>query len=311
MSRNIQIPSRERREKQHFFIGGTEVFGVQSLSCSYNAGYQPLEFLGMSQTVDYPNNAQVASISCNSLMLGADSFINYTGDSSFSGYIVADKTTPGGQNFSFTSAYLTSYQVRCSVGQIPEIATEILAVGDAGRLAGDQYNTDFAAISASTAVLTPQIASYSTIEVSMPEFSTNRLQSFQVSIQSPRNPIYKLGSRTPYLVDLIYPLRVDASFTMDVNDFLSYRLNSFPCSPVSKDIIFAFNEYGSGANVMTYSFSNMRFQGMKYSTEINGSVSVSVEYSTFIEAPFPLSSSLKADTDLITADTTLFTADYY
>lgn len=308
MSNQISIPSRERREKQRFFIGGTEVFGIQSLSANYSVGAAPLEYLGMSNTQEFPNGPQVASISINSLMLTADPFISYTGNSSFSGYVVTSAASPGGQNFSFTSAYLTSYQVRCSVGQIPEISTEILAVGDAGRLAGDQFISDFAAISASTTVLNPQIVSYGTIEVSMDEFTTNRLQSFQLSIQSPRNPVYKLGSRIPLLVDLVYPLDISASFTLDVNDFLAYRLNSYPCAPIIKNIVFAFNEYGSGSNVMTYSFSNMKFQGMKYGIDVNSNVSVSLDFRGQI-APPRVNEGYRCDTTKFSTDMTLWTID--
>lgn len=314
MSSNIVIPSRERREKQHFFINGSEVFGLQQISINYNVGAGSLEFLGMSQTVEYPQQPQIASISCNSLVLGTDYFINYTGDSSFSGYLVTNTTTPGGQNFSFTSAYLTNYSIKCAVGQIPEISTEILAVGNAGYIpVGYSPETDanLTSIAASTATLTPQIASWGTIELNLGEITTNRLQSFQISIQTPRNPIYKLGSRIPYLIDQIYPISIDLAATIDINDFLSSRLNSYPCSVDERDVSVSVNDYSSGAMILSYSFTKMRFQGARRSMDVNSNANIELNWRGYVEAPFPLSSSLKADSDLIFSDDSIFTADYY
>lgn len=314
MSNQIQIPSRERREKQHFFINGSEVFGLQQISINYNIGAQPLEFLGMYQTTEYPNGPQIASISTNSLVLGSDSFINFTGDTSFAGYLVTNASTPGGQNFSFTSAYLTNYNIKCAIGQIPEISTEILAVGNAGYIpVGYSAETDanLTSIAASTATLTPQIASYSTIELNLGEITTNRLQSFQISIQTPRNPIYKLGSRVPYLVDQIYPITVDLAANIEINDYLSSRLNSYPCSVDERDISVSLNDYSSGAAILSYSFTKMRFQGTKRSIDVNSNATIELNWRGYIEAPFPLSSSLKADTTLLSSDTTLVLASYY
>lgn len=313
MANSIVIPSRERREKQHLFIGGREIYGVQSLTSSYNVGAFPIEYLGMSQTSEYPNSAQMANVSINTLMIERDPFINYTGNTPINGYVVNDASIPGGDNFSFTSAYLTSYNARCAIGQIPEVSVEMLVVGNAGYISeglSPTTDADFAVISSYASGINQSIASYGTIDVTLDELTTNRLQSFQISIVTPRNPVYELGSRTPYLVDQLYPIEVSANFTIDANDYLAYRLNTYPCSTDVRNLSFNFKNYQTDASIISYSFANMKFQGLKYSTDINSNVSVELNYRGYIEAPNSGISSFRCDSTMITADNTNFTADF-
>lgn len=313
MSSQIVIPSRERREDQHLFIDGREIYGVQQISSNYSLGARPIEYIGATDTVEMPDSQQVASVSVTTLMLDVDPLISYTGNQNFNGYIVNSPSSPSANNFSFTNAYLDSYSVRCGVGQIPEINANFTSYGNAGFIpAGysSQTDSDFTAISAYTSGINMQIASYGCIEVNLDDFTTNRLQSFQVDIATPRNPLYCIGSRYPYYVDQVYPIQVNASFTIDVNDYLSYRLNSYPCSPITKNLTLAFNEYSSGSNIITYSFSDMRFQGLRYSTDVNSNVSVEYQYRGFIEAPNNAIDNFRCDTTLITCDDTRFTWDY-
>lgn len=313
MSSQIYIPSRERREDQHLFIGGREIYGIQQFSCDYSLGAIPIEFLGATNTVEMPDSAQTATISLNTLMIELDPLIQYTGNVSFNGYVVNAASDPGSNNFSFTNTYLNSYNVRCGVGQIPEISAELTSYGNAGFLPdsySSQVDTDFAAISTYASGLNMQIASYGSIEVNLDDFTTNRLQSFQVNISTPRNPIYSLGSRTPYFVDQVYPIEVNASFSIDVNDYLAYRLNDYPTSPLTENLTLSFNEYSSGTNIISYAFNNMRFQGLRYSTDVNSNVSVEYRYRGFIEAPNNAIDNFRCDTTVITCDDTRFSWDY-
>jgi hypothetical protein len=313
VSNSIVIPSRQRRQDQRFFIGGSEVYGIQSINVNYNLGATSLEHLGMTNTLEFPTQPQIATVSINSLVLNADVFINYTGNTSINGYIVNSSSSPGSENFSFTNAYLTSYSIKCGIGQIPEVSTEFLVLGNAGYFP-DGYSvstdTDFAAIEAYNSTLNPNIASYSTIDVNLDDFTTNRLQSFQVNINTPRNPIYSLGSRTPYLVDQGQPIEVNASFTIDVNDYLAYRLNSYPCSPVSKNLTLTFKNYQTNSTIISYSFNNMRLQGISRSIDVNSNASLEFKYRTYIEPPTSAIPGFRADCTLVTADTTEFSADY-
>ena len=315
MSENISIPSRLQRQNQHLFIGGREIYGVQSIDISYNLGAQPLTHLGNSQTYEFPSAAQTANVSVSMLMVDTDPIQQYTGNYGFNGYVVKTVATPTSDNFSFTSGFLNSYSFRCAVGQIPEISADITAFGNAGFISNGysaQTDSDFTAISTYSSGLVQKIPSYGTIDVSIDDFATNRLQSFSVSITSDRVPVYGIGSRYPTAVNLTYPLEVIASFRIDKNDYLAYKMNSYPCSPITKNLTLSFSDYQTNTAITSYSFSNMALQGLKYSTDVNGNVGVDFQYRGYINGPaasFP--SDLRADTTLFTADDTYLTADYY
>jgi hypothetical protein len=54
VSTQIQVPSRERRQDQHLFIGGREIYGVQNISSNYSLGATPITYLGMTNTIEMP-----------------------------------------------------------------------------------------------------------------------------------------------------------------------------------------------------------------------------------------------------------------
>ena len=178
--------SRIRREGQRLTVNGTGINAIQSLSFGYQSTAQPITPLGLSQVVYAPSAPQTATINTNSLLVYDDFFINFTGEMPFSGQVDYKD-----QNVKFTEAYLSSYSSSCSIGEIPSIGMQADIFGELGT--GSFF--DFGATTPHDEEL--KIAGYNSIDISLDEFSSNRVNSYSLDIGVPRAPIYAFNDRTP------------------------------------------------------------------------------------------------------------------
>ena len=211
---------RIRREAESITINGSGVQGVQSIGMDYNSVAQPLSSLGIQGNngpVYAPGGPQTASLSINTLfshkipsasnILSENFFLNFTGDLPFSGQVKY-----GSESFLFKKAYLNSYNVSCAIGEIPQISTSSTVFGELGT--GD--------IVFPTSDPEPQelaIPGYSSIEINLDEFTTNRVTSFNVGINTPRVPIYALNGDEPTTVIAGNPVNVGVDFSINVDDY--------------------------------------------------------------------------------------------
>ena len=137
MSNDINNLARRRREEQLFFVNGTQISGIQSLDANYSTNYAPLKFIGMNETQYIQRGPKTASITLNQSLIASDQFLKFTGSSGFNGYVFKSKSNTS-DNFSFTSGYLTSYNSRCGIGNIPEVSIGVQVYGNIGELANTE-----------------------------------------------------------------------------------------------------------------------------------------------------------------------------
>lgn len=267
---NFLGADRITRERQKVFIGTREVPGIISVQASYQNNYFPLKFLGSSIASGVPEGVQQGQVSINSLIITNDYFLSYTGTSGFNGYIVKVSGNPL-DNISFSSGYLTSYTSRCSIGQIPETNVSISVLGNLGRLPtgytpqilNDLQNLDF------TFPYQLKIASPNSINITMDEFNTNRVLSYDLQINVPRLPVYALGTEFPIAVNINWPLEVTLGFKIDVNDYVAKTFRDFPYSQTIKNISLSINDYSGNAVITSFGFNNMNLIGESFSFDSN------------------------------------------
>tara|TARA_R110000824_G_scaffold275198_1_gene463897 strand:- start:2689 stop:3528 length:840 start_codon:yes stop_codon:yes gene_type:complete len=274
---------RIRREAESLTINGSGIQGVQSVGMDYSSVVRPLSSLGIQGSngpVYAPEGPQTASLNVNTLfshkipsasnILSENFFLNFTGDVPFSGQIKY-----GTKNFIFKRAYVNNYSVSCAIGEIPQISTNSTVFGELGT--GD--------ISFPSNVPSPQelaIPGYSSIEINLDEFTTNRVSSFDVSIDTPRIPIYALNGDEPTAVIAGNPVQVGVNFALEVDDYEIKNMGFVPNETSFRYVAITLKKNNSDTTLLTYSFDNMLLTSESFSAPVDSNAVVNFSLNSSI-----------------------------
>jgi hypothetical protein len=267
---------RIRREAESLTINGSGIQGIQSVGVEYNSTAEPLSSLGIRGSngpVYAPQGPQTAGLQVNTLFshkipssantLSENFFLNFTGDVPFSGQVKY-----GAKNFIFKKAYVENYSVSCSIGEIPQISTSAIVFGELG-----QGSVSFP----SDVVSSPQelaIAGYNSMEINLDEFTTNRVNSFGISIDTPRVPIYALNGDEPTTVIAGNPVVVGIDFVLEVDDYEIKNMKFVPSETVFRNTTITLKRNDSDDTLLTYSFDNMVLASESFQGDVGSSAAV-------------------------------------
>ena len=277
------------RGKQHFYLNSTEVSGVQSASISYKIPKTPIRYIGVEEVDFAANGSTQADIQVESFVVGKDYFIEHTGESPFNGYVLKDKNNSA-ENFSFRSGFLTSHVVRCSIGELPSTQSSITAFGGAGRIDTTDslvsgHLTSIASGPADTSRL--NFISAGSIEVELNDLKSNRINSFEISYNTERQPIYGLGNKDPKHVFLKYPIPVECKFNIDVmeNGYVAYNSTGYPCNDRTGSLRIKLNDMYSDSLVENYDLGNVHLVQESHVSNTNGPTTMDLVYKGFLKRP--------------------------
>ena len=123
--------------EQTVVINGHRLLGVQSVDGSYGINEKPIRVAGVGFIDAVPNAPLQGNFSINRKMVGKDPLLetNSLGkyiydEAEIDGVIMYDNDTKG---FGFTKGRISRYNVTCSVGNVPDIQTDITVYGDLGK----------------------------------------------------------------------------------------------------------------------------------------------------------------------------------
>jgi hypothetical protein len=134
--------------EQTVIINGYRLNGVQSVDGSYGISERPIKVAGVGFIDSIVDSPLEGNFSINRKMVSADPLLstNSVGkydmdEQEISGAILYQDNTKG---FGFTKARVSRYSVTCSVGEIPDIQTDITVYGNLGSnvLKVDPYSVD-------------------------------------------------------------------------------------------------------------------------------------------------------------------------
>ena len=219
--------------ENYFFLNNSTISGITSVDGSYNINYAPIKTIGVGYNKQVIAEVPVVNFSINKYLLYNEPFLNFTGENndrtakSFAGSL-----NYSNKKFGFLSGYLNSFNLSCSVGETPTTTSDIVVYGDVGP----NYN-------ASGNLKAPYISVPQTKDIilSCSGSSTNRITNFDYNINCQKKPIYTLyqsgysysaptGPTTPVVnyipaeVLLNLPIEINASFTLEVDDYNSRSL---------------------------------------------------------------------------------------
>lgn len=287
MANDFIIKENVRKEKQHFFLNTTEIPGIQNLQVSYEQNLKPLVFAGMGNPVMVPDGPQKGNVSLSYLVISGDSFLQHTGLGLFNSYIIRARDSTA-QNVSMISGALTSYRSSCKIGEIPAIDINYSVFGNIGKLtAEDEYQLflDFAVIAAQSTNYNYQIAFYGSIDLNINEFSTNRVLSYDLSLNIERNAIYPLGTRTPTQVEINWPIEVVCGVEYAVNDYPVYKLHNVPTGYKNQNLELILKSYNLDQTIIAYRFSGLSLVSEVYNTNVDGMSTVQAIYKGYLGRP--------------------------
>jgi len=272
-------------EKKLLFLNRERVVGVQSANANQNFAASPLTYAGIGvDTVKYvPRGEQTNSFSINSYLVNKDYFLEAaTGNSLYNIYLTTDKNDFT-KYYSILSGYCNSFQTSYSVGAVAETSANFVAIGDAGKVPTGSMSSvqiaDLTYINSNsfdvTGLLIPDVGS---IELNIDTFSTNRLLSYTIRVESNKIPFYAMGSRTPKRVDNIYPINVSCDFTFEQGSYQDTRLRNFPQSGIVKNLSVIVKDHKTAETICSYSFQNLNLVSESTEISVNESVTVNQSY---------------------------------
>lgn len=307
--------------ENQFFLNNSTISGILSVDGSYNINYAPIKTIGVGYNKQVIAEVPVVNFSINKYLLYNEPFLSFTGENrnktatSFKGSLNYNN-----KKFGFLSGYLNSFNLSCSVGEIPTTTSDIVVFGDVGPTydASGDLKTPYISV--------PQVKD---IILTCSGSSTNRITSFEYSINCNKQPIYTLnqsgysfggasGPSGPYApspnyipseVLLNLPIEINANFSLEVDDYTSRSvyniLNndtdaSFSISikgTIFEDIPLKINGQNAtvdngnnllplrksvGINMFTQSFNNVKLVSQEFNSNADDVLSVKLNYKGYL-----------------------------
>jgi hypothetical protein len=271
---------RIRRDAESITINGTGIQGVQSISANYSSTAQPLRNLGINSIKYAPEGPQTATLDVSNLLINTVSssapvtsteiMQNFTGDIAFSGVV-----NHGTKNFIFTEGYMETYSVSCAIGEIPQVSTSSVIYGEFGTGA-------LANVPADNNPSVVNIPSYSSMEINLDTFNTNRVSSFNVNIATPRVPLYAVGSDVPTGVIAGTPVEVNVNFALEPDDYEIKNMRFVPDETVFQNTVITLKKNNSDTTLLEYSFSGMLLTSESFQGGSNSNAAINFNLRSFI-----------------------------
>lgn len=254
--------------EQQFYLSGIQLSGVTSIEGSYGISESPINIIGKGYTYPTRTGPMEGQFSIGKYYIGQEPLLNYTGDNHISGSINFNN-----RSFGFSTGYLTNYSISCSIGSIPTTSASISVYGDIGS------GIDSSGVNSHPAI---QIPNQGSISLNASGYNTNRITSFNYSLRTDRNPVYKVGSPYPVQVDRKFPLVQQASFTIEVNDFEVTKMREYLIKPRQQDLIISFANPINDNNIETFTLKNARLLRQGLSSSSDGITKVELGYTAYI-----------------------------
>jgi len=256
--------------ENYFFLNNSTISGILSVDGGYSINYAPIKTIGVGYSKQVIAEVPVANFSINKYLLYNEPFLDFTGENqnrnakAFKGSLNYNN-----KKFGFLSGYLNSFGLSCSVGQIPTTTSDIIVYGDVGP----SYNAsgDLKA----PYISVPQVKD---IILTCSGSSTNRIIDFNYNINCAKKPVYILNQSgysysgptgptepgpnyVPYEVLLNLPIEIDASFTLEVDDYTSKSLYSQLNNDTDASFSISINGTVFADEVLTVNGQNLTVNG--------------------------------------------------
>ena len=290
--------------EETFAINNLQVSGVNSFRGSLTVPQASVNILGIGHTFPIVNAPPRGGVNFSRYFIGSDVFLSYTGDGEkMAGGLTYNSGAATYDTFSFENGYLNQHSISCALGRIPQTSTSVSVFGDIGgdvvyNLIGEEVEVDsdvasdplLAEVDVPVMIeignTTPhpaiQIPNQGSIEITCDGASSNRVTAFEYAIEVPRIPIYALGNKFPLEVHTQYPIRINSSFVLDVDDYSAFTLKEYLVRPKEKDISIVLKDSVTKDTIETYSIANARLISQEMSSNADTPLAINLRYEGYI-----------------------------
>ena len=258
MSKNSSVSNYDNS----LYISGHKIFGVNSVNFGYSLPVDHVSVIGYSKFKTFTSSAPQSSLSVQKYLSPADFFLNFTGLNPLVGGVDYK-----GKKFGFNSAYLTSYSVAASVGNFPNLNASFSIFGDVGN----EFGGDGASETGALKVVRP-----GDIKIECDGSGTNRIESFTYSLECKREAYYHPTGSGAMEVVTVKPFKVNADFTIGVDDYEAKRAFDYLSNSNSRKITI---EIGSLA---TFTMNSMELISETLNTSSTDDLVITLTYQGFI-----------------------------
>lgn len=266
------------------FIEDVRISGVQSVSFDTSKQVNEIRNLGHQEVTDRILTAnQTTNFSMDYHVVEGgtafDPFFSFTGTAGFNDLISVDKFNikikdNAGEN-EIDGAYLSSYSLNLSVGEIPSVSISY----EADSISYDPDNAITSSLSDSYNVYRPAEISVSTTKTDPPYISELQAENFAIqnaslSFSIPRTTTTRVGKRVPERRYPTFPINGEISFSVIKNQVTGLDMSSLI---LSKDKINLTLDKNSG-NTITFSIDDCSLISAAESTDLDGNSSIDFNY---------------------------------
>ena len=170
---------------------------------------------------------------------------------------------------------METYSVNCGIGEIPQVSTTSVIYGEFGTGTLVDVPTDNY-----PSVL--NVPSYSSMEINLDTFTTNRVNSFSIDIATPRIPLYAVGRDTPTGVIAGTPVEVNVNFALEPDDYEIKNMRLVPDQTVFQNTIITLKKNNSDTTLLQYSFNDMLLTSESFQGSTNSNAAVNFNLRSFI-----------------------------
>ena len=170
---------------------------------------------------------------------------------------------------------MTNYSASCSVGDIAEITTDFIVYENMGGGVEEailpSQNTD-----------NIYVANAGSIIINANEGSTNRIMSFEYSVNCERIPFFVLGSRDPSDVILKKPSIAELTLTLEIDDYESSDIQTLLCTPNTQNLQIDLKNCNQTEVIESFIMPNARLISTNYSSSIDDYATIEMLFRSFL-----------------------------
>lgn len=272
--------------EQVVVINDHKLLGVQNVDGSYGLTEKAIKVAGLGFVDAFPNSSLQGNFNITRKMIGSDPIYQYR-KGAIDGAILYENNSKG---FGFSNARISRYSVTCSVGEVPDIQTNLIVFGDLGA--------DISSVAASQDDAIVSFPDQSSIKLNISDLSTDAVVDFSYSQSINWTPIYSLPknvsqiweddlsienlSLDPVQIDIQYPIETDITLTIVAQEYeieaMKNKLKNLPRSTLSIQICDAQDH----TNVInSFEASNARIISESVSSSIDQQMSLSLTYKSY------------------------------
>lgn len=257
-------------ENQNFYLNDSLISGVQKVGISYDNNIKTSLAINDPSANYFISAPIVANLDLDYILSSNDRLISYTGSNAFSG-----KLEYGNNSFTFSSGYLTNYSLNYTFGQYPKVNARALVLGELG-------NTSSTFSYQPKLLNNFEIGDDCYVNLNLNESDFNRLESFNINIDIPREAIYTIGNYLPDNVIIKYPLNINLNFEFSMSEYTQQKVTNIFTGITQRNLNLSFRRYQSNELLLNLNLSNLVNADTQLNYSITDDAKLNLSFNTYI-----------------------------